>query len=133
MRIHRTHDIDRCYDNSATKVTGIQSLIEQMYQIIREKSLLKNRFLGGDEPIFRDTMTGRLRLILCERRTLGLRGSFWGLFCRKRFDQVACTADGAHPPAKDAQPGRETGNGSAERADGERRHLSHLLVRLVER
>ncbi len=67
MRIHVTRDNDRFYDDGATNVTGIQSLIEQMYQIIREKSLLKNRFLGGHEPIFRDTMTGRLRLILSER------------------------------------------------------------------
>ena len=58
---------DRSYDDGATNVTGIQSLIEQMYQIIREKSLLKNRLCGGHEPIFRDTMTGRLRLILSER------------------------------------------------------------------
>ena len=42
-------------------------MIEQMYQIIREKSLLKNRLFGGHEPIFRDTMTGRLRLILSVR------------------------------------------------------------------
>ncbi len=67
MRIHATRDNDRFYDEGATNVTGIQSLIEQMYQIIREKSLLKNRFLGGHEPIFRDTMTGRLRLHLGER------------------------------------------------------------------
>ena len=67
MRIHRTHDNDRSYDDGATNVTGIQSLIEQMYQIIREKSLLKNRLCGGHEPIFRDTRTGRLRLHLCER------------------------------------------------------------------
>jgi hypothetical protein len=133
IRIHATHDNDRCYDDGATNVTGIQSLIEQMYQIIREKSLLKNRLCEGHEPIFRDTRTGRLRLHVCERRTIWLRGSGWDLFCRERFDQVACTADGAHPPAKDAQPGRETGNGSAERADGERWHLSHLLVRLIER
>jgi hypothetical protein len=67
MQIHRTHDNDYCYDDGATNVTGIQSLIEQMYQIIREKSLLKNRLCGGHEPIFRDTRTGRLRLHLCER------------------------------------------------------------------
>ncbi len=67
MRIHRTHDKDRFYDDGATNVTGIQSLIEQMYQIIREKSLLKNRLCGGHEPIFRDTRTGRLRLHMCER------------------------------------------------------------------
>ena len=67
MRIHATHDNGRFYDDGATNVTGIQSLIEQMYQIIKEKSLLKNRLCGGHEPIFRDTMTGRLLLILCER------------------------------------------------------------------
>ncbi len=67
MRIHRTHDNDRFYDDGATNVTGIQSQIEQMYQIIREKSLLKNRLCGGHEPIFRDTTTGRSRLLLCER------------------------------------------------------------------
>ena len=67
MRIHATHDNDRFYGDSATNVTGIQSLLEQMYQIIREKSLLKNRLCGGHEPIFRDTRTGRLRLHVCER------------------------------------------------------------------
>lgn len=67
MRIHGKHDNDCFYDDGATNETGISSLIEQMYQIIREKSLLKNRFLGRHEPIFRDTMTGRLRLILSER------------------------------------------------------------------
>ena len=67
MRIHRTHDNDRFYDDSATNVTGIHYLMEQMYQIIREKSLLKNRLCEGHEPIFRDTRTGRLRLILSER------------------------------------------------------------------
>ena len=67
MQIHATHDNDCCYDDSSTNVTGIQSQIEQMYQIITEKSLLKNRLCGGHEPIFRDTMTGRLQLILCER------------------------------------------------------------------
>ena len=64
MRIHRTHENDRSYDDGATNVTGIQTLIEQMYQIIKEKSLLKNRLCGGHEPIFRDTKTGRLRLIV---------------------------------------------------------------------
>ncbi len=67
MRIHATHDNDRFYDDYATRVTGIQSMIEQMYQIIREKSLLKNRLCGGHEPIFRETRTGRLRLHVCER------------------------------------------------------------------
>jgi hypothetical protein len=67
IRIHATRDNDRSYDDGATRVTGIQSLLEQMYQIIREKSLLKNRLCGGHEPIFRDTMTGRLRSILSVR------------------------------------------------------------------
>ncbi len=67
MRIHRTHDKDHSYDDCATRVTGIQTQIEQMYQIIREKSLLKNRFCGGHEPIFRDTMTVRVQLLLSER------------------------------------------------------------------
>ena len=104
-----------------------------MYQIIREKSLLRNRFIGGHEPNLRDTLTGRLRLVLNESRTVGLWGSTSGLLSRNGFDQVACTADGAHLPAKGAQPGRETGNGPADRADGESAHLSHLLIRLVER
>ena len=66
-QIHRAHDNDCCYDDGTTNVTGIQSLMEQMYQIITEKSLLKNRLFGGHEPIFRDTRTGRLRLHVCER------------------------------------------------------------------
>ena len=99
----------------------------------QEKSLLRNRFIGGHEPNLRDTLTGRLRLVLNGSRTVGLWGSDCNLLCRNSFDQVACTADGAHLPAKGAQPGRETGNGPADRADGERAHLSHLLIRLVER
>jgi hypothetical protein len=79
-----------------------------MYQIIREKSLLRNRFIGGHEPNLRDTMTGRLGLVLNGSRTVGLWGSLWDLLCGDRFDQVACTADGAHLPAKGAQPGWET-------------------------
>jgi hypothetical protein len=67
MRIHRTHDKDRSYDDGATRVTDIQTMLEQMYQIIREKSLLKNRFCEGHEPIFRDTMTVRVQLLLSER------------------------------------------------------------------
>jgi hypothetical protein len=82
--------------------------IEQMYQIIREKSLLRDRFIGGHEPIFRDTMTVRLGVILNGSRTVVLWSSVSGLLCWDRFDQVACTADGAHLPAKGSQPGRET-------------------------
>jgi len=41
--------------------------IEQMYQIIRNKSLLRNRFIGGHEPNFRDTLTGRVQLTLSEK------------------------------------------------------------------
>jgi len=67
MGIHRTHDNDRSYDDGAINVTGIQTLLEQMYQIIREKSLLKNRLCEGHEPIFRDTRTGRMRLLLSVR------------------------------------------------------------------
>ena len=67
MDRQETHDNDCCYDDSSTNVTVIHYLMEQMYQIITEKSLLKYRFLGGHEPIFRDTMTGRLRSILSER------------------------------------------------------------------
>ena len=52
MQIHRMHDNDRSYEDGATNVTGIQSLIEQMYQIIREKSLLKNRFWGDISRFF---------------------------------------------------------------------------------
>jgi len=41
-------------------------IIEQMYQIIRKKSLLRDRFIGGHEPNLRDTLTGRVRLTLSE-------------------------------------------------------------------
>ncbi len=127
------HDNDLSHNDCATSVTGTQSLLEQMYQIINEKILVEEPFFWGHEPIIRDTLTGRLRLILNRSRTFGLWGSVWGLLCWDRFDQVACTADGTYLPAKGAQPGRETGNGSAYRANGERAHLSHLLIRLVER
>jgi hypothetical protein len=73
-----------------------------MYQIIREKSLLRNRFIEGHEPILRDTLTVRVRFILNGLRAVGLWSSDGSLFCWDHLDQVAGTADGAHLPAKGA-------------------------------
>ncbi len=70
-------------------------------------------FFWGHEPILRDTLTGRLRLIVNRSRTVGLWGGDCGLPCGNRFDQVAGTPDGAHLPAKGTQLDRETGNGPA--------------------
>ena len=49
------------------------------------------------------------------------------------LDEVTCTANGAHLPAKGTQPGWQAGNGPADRADGERAHLPHLLICLLKR
>jgi len=64
MRVQGTHDNDRSYDDCATSVTGIQSMLEQMYQISNEKFPVEEPFFWRHEPIIRDTMTGRLRLVL---------------------------------------------------------------------
>ena len=44
------------------KAAGHQPELEQMYTIPREKTLLKNRFFGEDEPNLCRTMTGNMRL-----------------------------------------------------------------------
>jgi hypothetical protein len=59
MRVHGTHDNDLSYDDCATSVTGTQSLLEQMYQIIHEKIPVEEPFFWRDAPIIRDTLTGR--------------------------------------------------------------------------
>ncbi len=39
-------------------------MLEQMYQISNEKFPVEEPFFWRHEPIIRDTMTGRLRLVL---------------------------------------------------------------------
>ena len=46
--------------DKANKASGHQQNLEQMYMISREKTLLKNRFFGEDEPNLCRTMTQRV-------------------------------------------------------------------------
>ena len=76
-----------------------------MYQIINTKVSVERPFFWGQEPILRDTLAGNVRLILTREEFVGLWESDDALTRGDGFDEVTCTTNGTHLPAKGTQPG----------------------------